>query len=226
MYFRKMKREVILTADGSKTIFIPEMDENYHSMHGAFQEAMHVFIQSGLRYLTQKQDITIFEIGFGTGLNALLSMVEAENSKRKINYVGIEAFPVESELIAEIEYEKRVDDKFRESFSFMHSSKWNEKHELSSNFSFTKIHSKIQDYQPTSSSADVVFFDAFGPRKQSEMWSQSVLEQMYTILKPNGFLVTYCAQGQVKRDLKSVGFTVEVLPGPPGKREMTRAFKL
>jgi len=221
-----MKREVILTADGSKTIYIPEMDENYHSTNGAFQEAMHVFIQNGIRTRISNDEITVFEMGFGTGLNALLTLVEAVNSNRTINYIGIEAYPVESELIKEINYEKLVDEQFTEYFSMMHSLSWEQKHILHPNFTFQKIHLKIQDYQPLNSSVDLIFFDAFGPKVQKEVWTIDVLKKMHDMLKPNGILVSYCAMGQMKRDLKSLGFKVEGLPGPPGKREMTRAVKL
>jgi len=221
-----MKREVILTADGSKTIYIQEMDENYHSTNGAFQEAMHVFIQNGIRTRISNDEITVFEMGFGTGLNALLTLVEAVNSNRTINYIGIEAYPVESELIKEINYEKLVDEQFTEYFSMMHSLSWEQKHILHPNFTFQKIHLKIQDYQPLNSSVDLIFFDAFGPKVQKEVWTIDVLKKMHDMLKPNGILVTYCAMGQMKRDLKSLGFKVEGLPGPPGKREMTRAVKL
>ena len=221
-----MKRELILTADGSKTIYIPEMDENYHSTNGALQEAMHVFIQNGIRTLNPTAEITVFEMGFGTGLNALLTLVDAVNSTRKINYIGIEAYPVELELIKEINYESLVNEQFTESFSSMHSLPWEQKHIIHPNFTFQKIHAKIQNYQTLNSSVDIIFFDAFGPKVQQEVWTIDVLKKMYDMLKPNGILVTYCAMGQMKRDLKSLGFKVEGLPGPPGKREMTRAVKL
>lgn len=221
-----MKREVILTADGSKTIYIPEMDENYHSTNGALQEALHVFIQNGIRTINFNDEIKVFEMGFGTGLNALLTLVEAVNSEKQINYIGIEAFPVELKLIKEINYESLVNEQFTESFSLMHSLPWSEKHILHPNFTFQKIHLKIQDYQPLNSSVDLIFFDAFGPKVQQEVWTIDVLKKMHDMLKPNGILVTYCAKGQMKRDLKSLGFKVEGLPGPPGKREMTRAVKL
>lgn len=221
-----MKRELILTADGSKTIYIPEMDENYHSTHGALQEAMHVFIQNGLQAISGQKEIIIFEMGFGTGLNALLSMVEAEKSKSQIKYYGIEAFPVEIQLIKEIGYEKLVDNNFIEPFFLMHSTTWNSDHKLMQNFMFHKIDQKIEDYVPVKDSVDIIYFDAFGPRVQQGMWNPEILNKMFLLLKPGGSLVTYCAQGQVKRDLRSVGFKVEGLPGPPGKREMTRAIKL
>lgn len=220
-----MKREVIETADGSKTIFIAVMDENYHSSHGALQEAMHVFIENGLSQFKEKETLNVFELGFGTGLNALLSMVESDKNKQTINYTGIDAFPVEMELIQQITHEKLVDQKFKESFFKMHSSNWDETQTLTKYFNFKKIHARIQDYTPEESNFDLVYFDAFGPKVQEEMWIPSVLEKMYSLLKPGGILVTYCAKGQFKRDLKSLGFEVEGLPGPPGKREMTRALK-
>lgn len=218
-----MKREVIRTADGSNTIFIPEMDENYHSGHGALQEALHVFITNGLRKLSAHQEIFVFEMGFGTGLNALLSLVESE--QKPIHYVGIEAYPVEEELIVQIGYEEFVDPKYHSLFHKMHAVTWNEKHALTPHFSFEKIHAKIEDHQVSPNTFDIVFYDAFGPRAQSAMWDSSILEKMYQQLKPGGFLVTYCAKGQVKRDLKAIGFTVEAVPGPTGKREMTLAYK-
>lgn len=221
-----MKREVITTADGSKTIYIPEMDENYHSGHGALQEAKHVFIENGLKHFSGKPEITIFEMGFGTGLNALLSMIEADKTKIQIHYIGIEAFPIEKELVETISYQDLVDAKYRESFFKMHSSEWNQRIQLTENFSFLKIHDKIENYIPEAGSVDIIYFDAFGPRAQGAMWNIEILQKMYDVLKPNGIFVTYCAKGQVKRDLKALGFVVEALPGPPGKREMTLATKV
>lgn len=218
-----MKREVIRTADGSNTIFIPEMDENYHSGHGALQEALHVFIMNGLRKLSDHNEIAVFEMGFGTGLNALLSLIESE--QKPIHYVGIEAYPVEEELITQIGYEEFVDPKYHSLFHKMHAVSWNEKHALTPHFSFEKLLEKIELHNPREGSFDIVFYDAFGPRAQAAMWNPDILEKMYRMLKSGGFLVTYCAKGQVKRDLKALGFTVEAVPGPPGKREMTLAWK-
>lgn len=222
-YFYKMKREVIQTADGSKTIYIPEMDENYHSGHGALQEALHVFIQNGLRKLDNHNEISVFEMGFGTGLNALLSLVESE--QKPIHYVGIEAYPVEIELVDKMSYEAFVDAKFHSLFQKMHKLDWNKIHQLTDNFTFEKIHGKIEEHEPRNLTFDIVFYDAFGPRAQAEMWEPVILDKMFRMLKPGGFLVTYCAKGQVKRDLKALGFKIEALPGPPGKREMTLAWK-
>jgi tRNA U34 5-methylaminomethyl-2-thiouridine-forming methyltransferase MnmC len=221
-----MKREVITTADGSRTIFIPEMEENYHSGHGALQEAIHVFIKNGLSFFKDTEEISVFEMGFGTGLNAFLSLIEAEKNQLKVNYVGIEAFPVDELMAMELNYTELVGQDYQGIFQSMHQLPWGINHRLTSNFSFRKICSKIEDHIPESERFDLIYFDAFGPRAQHDMWDPSILVKMHKMLKPGGILVTYCAKGQVKRDLKSIGFRVETLPGPPGKREMTRGLKI
>lgn len=219
-----MKRQIAKTADGSTTIFIPEMEENYHSHHGAIQEAEHVFIQHGLEYV-QKDPIRIFELGYGTGLNALLTYKRAKELSRSVMYFGLEAFPVESELIAELNYVSQIDPTLEHIFAEMHAVAWNTKHHLGE-FQLTKVDQKIQDFDTSGKEFDVIYFDAFGPRAQDEMWQLPVLEKMAKMLPLGGVLVTYCAQGQFKRYLKSLGFDIERLPGPPGKREMTRATKV
>lgn len=224
-YFAEMKRELRKTADGSTTIYIPEMDENYHSQHGAIQEAEHVFLKHGLESSASPQ-IRIFEMGFGTGLNALLTIRRAKELGKIIDYVGIEAFPVEPELLEGMNYLDVVGKEWGSSFQQIHQAAWNEKVPISEAFMLTKIHAKIEDYLPETEAFDMVYFDAFGPRAQGVMWELPVLEKIATMLKPGGILVTYCAQGQFKRHLKSLGFVVERLPGPPGKREMTRATKI
>ena len=218
-----MKKHLVTTADGSSSIYIPEMDEHYHSSNGAIQEALHVFLKNGIKRFEAK-DLTIFELGFGTGLNALISMIHSSSS-RKVNYHSIEAYPVESELIKGINYCQIIGDKYQESFSLLHSCDWENVHQITSDFSFKKIHSKIEDYQLQENYYDIIFYDAFGPKAQSEMWEIDILEKMYAGLKKGGELVTYCAQGQFKRNLKAIGFEVIALPGPPGKREMTIGVK-
>jgi tRNA U34 5-methylaminomethyl-2-thiouridine-forming methyltransferase MnmC len=222
----QVRREVITTSDGSKSIFLPELNENYHSNHGALQEAEHVFIQNGLSQFFGNSSLVIFELGFGTGLNALLTLVAAEKNKISIDYVGIEAFPVEQELVQQLAYEQLVDAQFSHFYSELHASTWNEQNRVSEFFTLEKIHAKVENYSPRIGSVDMVYFDAFGPRAQKEMWEINILEKMFNLLKPSGILVTYCANGQFKRDLKALGFSIEVLPGPPGKREMTRATKI
>lgn len=217
-----MERKVQLTEDGSSTIFIPEMDETYHSSHGAIQEANHVFLKHGIETLNLS-DVSIFEMGFGTGLNALLTCKYADETDVNVNYIGIEAFPVEQELLLSLNYVSEIGGEFKAEFDLMHANSWGQKMKITESFDLTKIHAKIEDYLPVENSIDIVYFDAFGPRAQADMWDVSVLEKMRTMLKSGGILVTYCAMGQFKRDLKSLGFEVEGRPGPPGKREMTVA---
>jgi tRNA U34 5-methylaminomethyl-2-thiouridine-forming methyltransferase MnmC len=220
-----VKKELKITADGSKTIHVPEMDEQYHSGHGALQEALHVFIEQGIRLSDQPEELNIFEMGFGTGLNAFLSLTEAESTQRKINYVGIEAYPIDNELVSQLEYEKLVNSNYETLFFQIHDSPWETPNQLTSFFSLQKVHAKIEQYSAITESFHVVFYDAFGPRAQEDMWHIDLLSKMYQLLKKDGVLVTYCAKGQVKRDLKKVGFEVVTLPGPPGKREMIKAIK-
>lgn len=217
-----MKRKIILTEDGSSSIYIEEMDEHYHSTHGAIQEAKHVFIVNGLGRV-KKDKVKIFELGFGTGLNAFLTLIYG--SDKNIDYDSIEAFPIETELIQGLNYIDEIGEEFESAFKKIHSAKWEIPSDVTNSFQLRKIHSKIQDYKITKDYYDVIFFDAFGPRAQSEMWDINVLRDMYNGLMAGGELVTYCAQGQFKRDLKSLGFEVIPLPGPPGKREMTVGIK-
>lgn len=219
-----MKRQIIQTSDGSTTIYIPEMDENYHSTHGAIQEAEHVFIQQGLRRIEEngQASISIFEMGLGTGLNAFLTKIR---SNTPIIYTGIEAFPVSEDELKALNYVEQLGTVFKNDFDAIHNAKWNERVEIDSKFSIHKVHAKIENYQLDAESFDLIYFDAFGPRAQSEMWEIEILQKMFDGLKNGGALVTYCARGQFKRDLKSLGFEIESLPGPPGKREMTRAWK-
>jgi tRNA U34 5-methylaminomethyl-2-thiouridine-forming methyltransferase MnmC len=219
-----MEQHIITTSDGSKTIYLPHLDETYHSSHGAVQEAQHVFIKYGLQAVEQNE-YAVFEMGFGTGLNALLTFIEAETTGKIIHYAGIEAYPVDVDIAMQMDYYTLVGNEHQPKFEELHTVEWNKNHRLAPNFSFEKIHAKIEEHVPKNEQFDVVFYDAFGPRAQEDMWTPAILQKMYDLLKPDGFLVTYCAKGQVKRDLKALGFEIEPLPGPPGKREMTRAWK-
>jgi tRNA U34 5-methylaminomethyl-2-thiouridine-forming methyltransferase MnmC len=223
-----VKRKIITTADGSKTIHIEDWDEQYHSKHGAIQEATHVFIKSGLHYKlnfqTNSKPISILEIGFGTGLNAFLTLIEAQKLKLNINYVGVEGYPVKIDEVNELNYASILASSYANFFNKLHEVSWEDTHLISSNFSITKrqqFFSEIKDEL----SFDLIYFDAFGARVQPELWSKSIFQIMYNALKPNGVLVTYAAIGQVKRDMKSLGFKVERIEGPPGKRHMLRATK-
>jgi tRNA U34 5-methylaminomethyl-2-thiouridine-forming methyltransferase MnmC len=216
-----MKRTLIKTADGSYTLYVPEMDEHYHSIHGALQEANHVFIQHGLEPIKDRSSIRVLEMGLGTALNAYLSYQWARKNNITLWYSGVEAYPVEGEIITtclkEIGVNQVQDLRFFSEFVYGSTQGLD-------SFTLDPIHAFWADIN-FKEAYDVVFYDAFGPRAQSELWTLANFQIAYDALKPCGTLVTYCAKGQVKRDLKSVGFTVESRPGPPGKREMTVAFK-
>lgn len=220
-----MKKEVVVTGDGSKTIHMPELNESYHSTHGALQEAEHVFIKNGLDLLG-KESVDVFELGFGTGLNAILAYRFSKQNNVHINYVGVEAYPVTLEMIEALDYTDFLTVDEKKVFLEMHKADWGSRVALSDQFIFQKTEEKIEDYEVDESTMDIVFFDAFGPRTQGALWQPVILEKMASILRENGILTTYCAQGQFRRDLKSLGFDVTKVPGPPGKREMTVAFKL
>lgn len=219
-----MEREIIRTKDGSTTIHIKDWDECYHSKHGAIQEAQHVFIKNGLA-LYQNQSVSILEIGFGTGLNAFITYLESKKLNLDIDYVGVEAYPVSISELSAMNYvsELNADDK-NTIFNLLHESNWEEKVVIDPLFSLTKrqqFFEEINDFEQF----DLIYFDAFGYRVQPDLWSTSIFKKMYTALRPGGKLVTYAARGVVKRSMIEVGFTVEKLPGPPGKREMFRATK-
>ena len=219
-----MRREIITTSDGSTTIHLPDWDENYHSKHGAIQEAKHVFIENGLS-LFQDKSIAILEIGFGTGLNAFITFLESKKLNIAADYVGVEAYPISSEEILSMNYVNELNAKSDSKiFEQMHTSNWEEKTILSDTFCLTKRKQFFADIEDVAQ-FDLIYFDAFGYRVQPELWSTEIFQKMYNALKPNGVLVTYAARGVVKRSMIEVGFTVEKLPGPPGKREMFRATK-
>ena len=227
-----MKREIIITADGSATIHIPEWNEQYHSKHGAIQEAYHVFIKHGLQHIchiersrNEDEEMSILEIGFGTGLNAFITLLEAEKINQKINYVGVEAYPVSLKEIKQLNYAYTLNVPNKDSiFKKLHDVSWGESYAVTENFKLTKrkqFFSEIEDEQ----AVNLIYFDAFGARVQPELWTEDIFKRMFNALKPNGVLVTYSAKGSVRRAMQSVGFSVEKLPGPPGKREMLRARK-
>jgi tRNA U34 5-methylaminomethyl-2-thiouridine-forming methyltransferase MnmC len=219
-----LKREIIQTQDGSTTIHLEEWNESYHSKHGAIQEAKHVFIKNGLSLFKDKT-LSILEIGFGTGLNAFISFLEAQSMGQNINYVGVEAYPVAAEEILSMNYVDELNAQRQLAvFEQMHQGNWGEKIELSDRFSLTKRKQFFQDIDDVAQ-FDLIYFDAFGYRVQPELWSTEIFKKMYDALKENGVLVTYAARGVVKRSMIEVGFRVEKLEGPPGKREMFRAFK-
>ncbi|GAB2779183.1 tRNA (5-methylaminomethyl-2-thiouridine)(34)-methyltransferase MnmD [Salinimicrobium soli] len=223
-----MKREIIKTADGSATIYLPEWNEHYHSKHGALQEALHVFIKTGFYHFLEKiavEEISILEIGFGTGLNALITYMEAKKGKISVNYTGIEAYPVASEELEKLDYAASFhEENASEVFDVLHAIPWEEKHEVSDFFQLKKEQKFFKELK-YSEAVDLIYFDAFGPRVQPDLWTEEIFASMFAALKPGGVLVTYSAKGSVRRAMQAVGFKVERLPGPPGKREMLRATK-
>lgn len=225
-----MVRKLILTKDGSHTIQMGTSHVTYHSMHGAVQESNHVFIQSGLHFFHQekkKESIRIAEVGFGTGLNALLSLDYALRHSIHIYYAGIEAFPLESELFSLLNYHKEssIHPQATSYFQQIHTSEWNQIIELCKEFSLYKTASRIQDFN-TNELYDVIYFDAFAPNHQAEMWTEEIFRKLYSFMENEGILVTYCSKGVIRRRLEQIGFTIEKIPGPPGKREMLRGRKM
>lgn len=217
-----MKREIIITSDGSTTIHLPEWNEQYHSKHGAIQEAKHVFIKNGLDIISS-DEISVLEIGFGTGLNCFITFLE---TNKKIDYVGVEAYPVQEQEIAKLNYIKELNaESQKDIFKTIHQIPWEQQQIISDNFRLMKRKQFFKDIVDKNK-FDLIYFDAFGARVQPELWSEEIFEKMYNALKPAGVLVTYSAKGSVRRAMVAVGFSVERLEGPPGKREMLRAIKL
>jgi len=222
-----MKRTVITTSDGSKTIQIEDWDEQYHSIHGAIQESQHVYVNTGLHHflkLYNPKELRILEIGFGTGLNAFLTALESGQQDVEIHYEGVEAYPVEADELSQLNYAARIAANQQHLFDSLHKLSWEELHSITSNFSLKKrqqFFSELSD----ENSFDLIYFDAFGARVQPELWTESIFKSMYRALKNKGVLVTYSAKGSVRRAMQTAGFLVERLEGPPGKREMLRATK-
>ena len=221
-----MDISIIKTADGSDSLFVKDLNEHYHSTHGAIQESRHVYIDAGLKYISSNNNsINILEIGFGTGLNALLTSIEAEKLKLNINYSTLEAYPLDMEIINKLNYADCVSgENQKEIFTTIHTCEWEKCIPISPFFNLHKIKNTLQEIEFTDT-YNLIYFDAFAPNVQPEMWTEEVFTKLYSVLKPNGSIVTYCAKGEVKRTLKKVGFEVESLPGPPGKREMVRGNK-
>ncbi len=222
-----MKREILNTGDGSTTIHLPEWNEQYHSKHGAIQEAVHVFINMGLKKVleTHPRDISILEIGFGTGLNALVTWKEVKDKKVQINYTGVEAYPVSFQEVEKLNFAALLEDPLAgEIFKLLHTLEWERTAQVTPAFSLLKQKKFFADIKDANHH-DLIYFDAFGARVQPELWTEEIFELMFRALKPGGVLVTYAAKGSVRRAMQTVGFTVERLPGPPGKREMLRATK-
>ncbi|WP_396164873.1 tRNA (5-methylaminomethyl-2-thiouridine)(34)-methyltransferase MnmD [Flavobacterium sp.] len=220
-----MKHEIIITKDGSTSIYIPEWDETYHSKFGAIQEAKHVFIKNGLALFEDVLEISILEIGFGTGLNALITMLEAEHRQIKVNYVAVEAYPVVFEDIVQLNYATQLEEPNRQAdFECLHTLLWEETIEVTPYFTLTKRKQFFNDITDENT-FDLIYFDAFGYNVQPELWNEAIFEKMYDALKSKGILTTYACRTTIKNAMQHAGFETKKLPGAPGKREMLRALK-
>lgn len=219
-----MNAQITLTEDGSHTLFVPEIDECYHSSHGAIQESLHIFIEAGLKQCN-KTDIRILEVGFGTGLNALLAFAEAEKTGKRIHYITLEKFPIELNKALLLNFPELIDYNLKEAFERMHLCNWNEPKNISPFFTLEKLNVDFTTYNHTGQ-YDVIFFDAFSPEKQPEMWTEEQFRKIAAHCNPGAILTTYCAKGAVRRAMQTAGFSVERLPGPPGKREILRGTYL
>jgi len=217
--------KLIETADGSHSLYISSLDETYHSRHGAIQESNHVFIENGLKpLLASNHEIYVLEVGFGTGLNALLTLIAAEKAGVKVKYHSIEKYPLSTAQALDLNYMEHIEADFSPYFEALHRAPWQQWVSIAPHFTIFKDEVDLDDVSIVGE-ADVVYYDAFGPRVQPNMWNIQKLKIACDTLKPNGVFVTYCAQGQFKRVLKELGMQVIGLPGPPGKREMTKAIK-
>ena len=218
-----MPLEVIVTKDGSHSIYNSDLNETYHSVGGALQESQYIYIDHGLKSLiSKKKNISVFEVGFGTGLNAILTLKEAVANDVEINYTTLEPFPLSEKIVKELNYPFLFDDEYlKEKFYVLHLETWDSTIKIHPLFNFSKILKKLEDYEPLGK-YDIIYYDAFAPSKQEEIWNIANLKKAKEILKEDGILITYCSSGKFKRDLREAGFSIESLPGPLGKREITR----
>lgn len=219
--------QLITTSDGSHTIFVPRLNEHYHSTFGALTESMHVYIQAGFESLTGRQKVTVFEVGFGTGLNALLTCLSSVEKGIHTTYYTIESDPLEEEFTGKLNYGDLLPGKLKpgELFTSIHQAPWDKTIKIHPDFSLHKIHASLIGFRPDFS-YDLLYYDAFAPDKQSGMWSPEIFATLFEKMNPGGILVTYCVKGEVKSMLHRAGFEIEKLPGPPGKREILRGRKL
>lgn len=223
---KSMRPVIEKTADGSHTLFVPELDEHYHSVNGAIQESMHVYIDTGLRHCL-KDEMHVFEVGFGTGLNAFLTLLDAQEKDKTIHYTSVEAYPLDSLIVEKLNYPQKFLKASYSDFEQLHNAEWNREVQITDNFYLKKLHADFSqfDFSQIHYPQDIIYFDAFAPDKQSDLWNQDIFNHLYSISAEQGILVTYCAKGNVRRMMQQAGYTTERLPGPPGKREMLRATK-
>lgn len=223
----ELHTQIITTEDGSHSLYVPHLDEHYHSTHGAVQESRHVYINTGL-IACKLDQINILEIGFGTGLNAFLSLLESEKTDKQIHYTTLERYPINIERVKLLNYTQKVcDNKKAPLFMALHKASWGRTIKITPSFKIHKIETDFSNPNnlTLNSRFDVIYFDAFAPEKQPEMWTQQLFDKLSSLCNQNAIITTYCAKGEVRRRLQSAGFIMERLPGPPGKREILRGRK-
>ncbi len=216
--------QLVTTSDGSHTIYVHELKEHYHSIHGAVQESSYIFIKNGFE-TCNANPLNIFEVGLGTGLNALLTATRNLAYNREVNYTSIEKYPVDKSLINSLNHKDFAGNLGKEIFNLIHSSPWDIGVNICKNFNLKKINGDFT-VEALAGRYDLIYFDAFGPDKQPEMWTKEIFVRVAEITNKNGVFVTYSAKGEVKRNLMACGFKVFLLPGPPGKRQIIRAVKI
>lgn len=217
-----MSEKIIFTEDGSHSLLQNELNETYHSIHGAIQESRHIFIDAGLKKHA-KDTLHILEIGFGTGLNAFLTLLESESTQQKIQYTAIELYPLSTASAFLLNYPDLLAPEKKDVFYQLHTSPWQNHIQLTPQFELYKIRADFS-LMTLSGDFDLIYFDAFSPEKQPEMWTEDRFKMLYNCCNPGAILTTYCAKGIVRRALQSAGFEVERIPGPTGKREILRAL--
>lgn len=221
----ELKRIIVESADGSHTLHVPDLKEHYHSHKGAIQESQYVFLKMGFEEMTHLTELNILEVGFGTGLNALLTYFKSQPSQI-VRYTALEAYPLPTDILDKLNYPVLIEEGDAIAvFEKIHLATWEEWQVLKPDFELKKVHAKLEDFS-CGVQYDLVYYDAFAPHAQPELWEYTVFRKLFEMMAKDGVLVTYCAKGQVRRDLQAAGFKVERLPGPPGKREMLRARKV
>jgi tRNA U34 5-methylaminomethyl-2-thiouridine-forming methyltransferase MnmC len=216
--------QLVTTSDGSHTIYVPELDEHYHSIHGAVRECEFIFIKNGFDFCGA-DPLNIFEVGFGTGLNALLTAVRSKEGKREVFYTAVDNHPLDENITGLLNYPQFAGKDGKKLFELIHAVNWGEMHNICRNFNLRKIKGDITTYT-AADSFNLIYFDAFGPDKQPGMWTREVFKMISEITVTNGIFVSYSVKGNVKRNLRVCGFKVTRLPGPPGKRQIIRAIKI
>ena len=221
------KIELVISEDGSHTLYVPQLDEHYHSTHGAIQESRHIFIEAGLSKAAEEwNEINLLEVGFGTGLNALLTYLKTIHNNLQVNYNAIEAYPLNEDIFNQLNYGHLLEEPEASAcFYEICLSEWNQPVRFTPNFKLTKVICLLQEFAFDRGPYNLVYFDAFSPEAQPEMWTEDIFRKLYNKMNPGGLLVTYSCKGSVKRAMKSAGFAIEKLAGPPGKREILRAIK-